>query len=46
MTTLSIVAETIVQLPEAIISTRRTVARLSFLPSPQLNVLVTRLYSS
>jgi len=42
MTTLSIVAETTVQLPEAIISTRRTVARLSFLPSPQLNVLVTR----
>jgi len=46
MTTLSIVAETTVQLPEAITSTLRTVARLSFLPFPQLNVLVTRLYSS
>jgi len=42
MMTLSIVAGTTVQLPEATISTLRTVARPSFLPFPQLNVLVTR----
>ena len=42
MMTLSIVTGTTVQLPEATISTLRTVARLSFLPFPQLNVLITR----
>ena len=42
MMTLSIVARTTVQLPEATISTLRTVARPSKLPFPQLNVLITR----